>query len=149
MTPVLKRFLKKDLGSKKRPLPKALVFLEGVKFFVIAEQKVNGTRKWHVELPASSLKKLLSAKAKLQTIQESHAKLQKDFEEAVEECKNIYEQNAALQAVNEKLIQNIDEDKRPEYYKKSSRNYFNVAENRLSKLRWLRTQGGLVGLNKK
>lgn len=111
MTGKFKRYLRREIVSGKSELPEELLFLSDANYFAIAEQRVQGVREWYVEIIATSLKSLLSAKMKLNAARLSNRKLNGEIQRLKDE--EFDRENELLQAKsdNESLRGQVEKAK--------------------------------------
>lgn len=92
----IKRFLKKDYGPRKMPLPKSLEFLSSVNFYAITEDDSSGRITRTVEIKPATLKRLI----------EDIDILFSCIEENEQLIKKLKSDNRQLRSDNKKLIEN-------------------------------------------
>jgi len=108
MTGKFKRHLKKEIASGKAKLPEDLLFLSDVDYFAIAEQRVQGARKWYVEIIGTSLKSLLEVQAKLKKSRLTNRKLKEEMQRLEDEAFSRKNQLRRFQTMNERLQHDIE-----------------------------------------
>jgi len=97
----IKRFLKKDYGPRKMPLPKSLEFLSPVNFYAITEDESSGRITRTVEIKPATLKRLI----------EDIDILLSCLEENDQFIKKLRSDNRQLRSDNKKLIENHQNSK--------------------------------------
>jgi len=146
----LKTYLKVQLMEGVVPLPKELAYLSREEYYAISQRKVGRKLVWHVEIDAYVLKKLLKGKKSNSKLREQNAALNVSSRQMLSENVLLLENNAALEAVNRRLMKNIEDDKRPDKFVKSPKSCLNAADDHAFKpYSNLPLQGGLAGLEKK
>jgi len=145
-----KTYLKDQLLAGEVALPKELAYLSKAKYYAIAQRKVGRKQVWHVEINASVLEKLLKGKSSSSKLRARHIALKASSQQIVSDNAELLDKNAKLEAVNARLMKNINDDKRPDKFVRSPKSYLNAAEDHAFKpYSSLHFQGGLAGLEKK
>lgn len=108
MTGKFKRYLRREIINGKSDLPEELLFLSDANYFAIAEQRVQGKREWYVEIIATSLKTLLSAKTKLNAARLNSRKLKSEIQRLEDEALNRENELLQAKSKNESLRRQID-----------------------------------------
>lgn len=97
----IKRFLKKDYGPRKMPLPKSLEFLSSINFHAVTEDESSGRITRTVEIKPTTLKRLI----------EDIDVLLSCIEESDELIKKLKAENRQLKRDNKLLIENHQNSK--------------------------------------
>ena len=148
--PTLKRISKLDvkLGTKK--LPRDLADLQHASYIALSQYVVKGKVKWKAEVRLSVFRALANTDEKLTKLKKKLARVRRERDEAATKLAPLAEQNARLLENNSQLMRNIEEDSRPDRYRRSPKNYHNAAHDHAFKPAQGRPlPGGSAGLEKK
>ena len=150
MTSKLKTYLENQLTTGDVALPKELAYLSKAKFYAISQRKVGRKLVWHVEIEARDLDKLLKGKKSNSKLRARCSALKASSREIASENAKLLEHNAKLEAANNRLMKNIEDDPRPDKFARSPKSFLNAAEDHAFKPHNnLPLQGGLPGLGKR
>ena len=131
-------------------LPKGLEYLTTARYRAVHPNKVGRKLVWHVEIEVTTHLNLLKVKKNCSKIRSKNALLTLTIRQQETYIEELLMNKANLEAVNARLMKNIDEDNRPDRFVKSPKSYLNVAEERAFKTNGnFPVQGGTGGLNKK
>ena len=150
MTQKFGQHSRKAVASGKVELPPELAYLQRIKYTRIAERIVDRKRIWCVEVKGSWLKDLVTVKRRLVQAQRKMLSVMKENERVANEALAQANEMEKLQRVNAQLMKNIDEDRYPDRFVRSPKNYHIAAEERAFTPTSSRPlQGGSAGLEKK
>lgn len=150
MTQQFGQHSRKAVASGKVELPPELAYLQRFKYTRIAERIVDRKRIWCVEVKGSWLNDLVTVKRRLVKAQRKMLRVMTESERVANDALARAKETEKLQRVNVQLMKNIDEDRYPDRFVRSPKNYHIAAEERAFTPTSSRPlQGGSAGLEKK
>ena len=144
------RYFHKDIESGAHQLGEKVKFLQKATYLALSQHKVQGRLGWYVEVALPDFHKLLETKKLSLKRMHRIEMLKHELELGSAENAKLHLHNDALEANNEKLMINIEEDKTQERYLRSPRSHMSSMQKRaVNGVNPLPLRGGLAGLEKK
>jgi regulator of replication initiation timing len=148
-----KRYTNSDVRLGKFQLPAKLKWLCEVKYLAVVNRHTDEKETWAIEFQPTTAKKLVLANAlaeksnaNVRLLSHENEKLRNKIEELENNLNSVTGANSALEAVNAKLMKNIEEDRTPDKFNKSQKSALNAVIERGTDLAKKPYQGGKAGL---